>query len=179
MDISNIEKVNFQPTTVNIVVKDGKKYLEEFSELGPLVIQETLSFKDKLFGFFRRHLWRQVRVKTKSGNSELEEDCFIDMTPLFELQEEVLDRTMRVQKSLNPFFPLPKKEGESIMTPKKEKALKSLFKKQMSDNKQVTKVFNISKMSKDHKENSNYLNSSLFRLKKQLQKLIEAENTPS
>lgn len=175
--INRVEKTNIQPPSLTVIVKDGRKYLEEFRELGPLLIRESLSFKDRLFGFFRRHLWRQVRIKTK-GSSDLEElDCFIDMVPLHELQEEVLERTIRLQKYLNPSLLLTKKKGIITVSSQEKKKwnFRSLFTQKNEPKLLTTKTFQISQMNGDKRENSKYLLTSVLHLKNQLEKLKVAE----
>ncbi|HSW72773.1 MAG TPA: hypothetical protein VLG44_05145 [Chlamydiales bacterium] len=166
-NVTNINKTNFQPPSLTIVTgKDGRKYLEEFRELGPLLIRESLSWKDRLFGLFRRHLWQRIRVKNKSSNDS-EEDLFIDMVPIHELQEEILDRTIRAQKHLNPSLLLTKKKGQIFISPKHANTPQLVS----------TKVFKVSEMNAKPKENSNYLKNCIFNLKEQLQNLRKVEKT--
>lgn len=165
--ILKINKSDFTPPSLTVITgKDGRKYLEEFRELGPLLIRESLSFKDRFLAFFRRHMWQRIRVKTE-GSSETEKDLFIDLTPIQELQEHILDRTIKAQKSLNPSLVLTKKKGQILISAKNANHTQLA----------TTKVFKVSEMNAKPKENSSYLQTCIFNLKKQLENLRRVENT--
>ena len=164
--ISKINKTDFQPPSLTVITgKDGRKYLEEFRELGPLLIRESLSLKDRFLGLFRRHFWQKIRVKSQ-GSHDTEKDLFIDMTPIQELQEEILDRTIKAQNHLNPSLVLTKKKGQIFISPKHAANAQLV----------TTKVFKVSEMNAKPKENSNYLKNCIFNLKLQLENLRKVES---